>query len=96
LYDVKEIDKLDFDRMRLIGINNRNLKTLDVDFRRTIDVRAHLPAGVTVVSESGITAAEQLRLLRESGVRAALIGEHFMKAPSPGKALAALLEGIDA
>jgi indole-3-glycerol phosphate synthase len=94
LYDVREIDKLDFDRMRLIGINNRNLKTLEVDFRRSIGFRTHLPASATVVSESGITSGSQLKLLREAGVHAALIGEHLMKAASPGEALAALLEEV--
>ncbi|HEY3758270.1 MAG TPA: indole-3-glycerol phosphate synthase TrpC [Solirubrobacteraceae bacterium] len=71
----------------LIGINNRDLRDFSVDVQRTFDLLAGIPAGVTVVSESGISAPEQLRELDERGVGAVLVGEALMRAPDPQVAL---------
>jgi indole-3-glycerol phosphate synthase len=78
---------------RLLGINNRNLETFVTDLAQTQIVLEHLPSreGLTVVSESGIQTAEDLRRLATLGVDAALVGEHLMRAPDPGEALGALL-----
>ena len=74
----------------LIGINNRNLRTFEVDLATTIDQLGRIPSGRIVVSESGILAAADVLRLRRSGVNAFLVGEAFMRAPSPGEALAGL------
>ncbi len=74
----------------LIGINNRDLRDFSVDVARTYDLLADIPAGVTVVSESGIASPGQLRELADAGVSAVLVGESLMRAPSPEHALAAL------
>jgi indole-3-glycerol phosphate synthase len=97
LYDEKEIDLLDLDRMRLIGINNRDLRSFSVNLDRTAAMAGHFAAmkEVTLVSESGIRTSSDLRKLIACGVRSALIGELFMKSPSPGKALHELLEGVE-
>lgn len=95
LYDESEIDILDIDRMNLVGINNRDLNTLDVDLQRSISIARHLPPGLTIVSESGIRTSRDLIRLHRSGVRSALIGEHFLKSGRPGEALHTLLEEFD-
>lgn len=78
---------------RVIGINNRDLKTLSVDLGRTFALRPLVPADRLVVSESGIGRPEDLAALRRHGVRAALVGERLLRESDPGAALAALLKG---
>jgi indole-3-glycerol phosphate synthase len=77
---------------RLIGVNNRNLRTLEVDVRASEDVIAQIPSDVIAVSESGLTSPDDVVRLRQLGYRAFLIGERFMAAPDPGAALQSLLE----
>jgi len=74
----------------LIGINNRDLRDFSVDVERTFALLEEIPAGVTVVSESGITDAEQLTRLQAAGVAAVLVGESLMRAPRPEEALRTL------
>jgi indole-3-glycerol phosphate synthase len=74
----------------LIGINNRDLRDFSVDVRRTSRLIGEVPAGVRVVSESGISSAEQLRALQREGVHAVLVGESLMRAADPAAALRAL------
>jgi indole-3-glycerol phosphate synthase len=74
----------------IIGINNRDLRDLSVDVRRTESLMSDVPGGVTVVSESGVAGAEQIRRLRERGVHAVLVGEALMRSADPARALAAL------
>ncbi len=93
LYEEKEIDILDTDRMKLIGVNNRDLRTFTIRKDHAIRVSRLLPPDVTVVSESGVAGPADLLRLRDAGIRSALIGEYCMKADSPGGALRELLEG---
>ena len=74
----------------LLGINNRDLRDFSVDVTRTSLLMREVPAGVTVVSESGITTPEQLRALEQEGVHAVLVGESLMRSPDPEAALRAL------
>ena len=74
----------------LIGINNRDLRDFSVDLQRTSRLLRELPAGITVVSESGISSAEQLHGLEQQGVHAVLVGESLMRAVDPEAALLAL------
>jgi indole-3-glycerol phosphate synthase len=80
-------------RADLIGINNRDLRDFSVDVQRTFALLAEIPAGVTVVSESGIADARELTRLQEAGVAAVLVGESLMRAPAPEEALRALRAG---
>jgi indole-3-glycerol phosphate synthase len=80
----------------LLGINNRDLRDFSVDLQRTSRLLGEVPAGVTVVSESGITSAAQLRALAGEGVHAVLVGESLMRAPDPQAALRALLSASTA
>jgi indole-3-glycerol phosphate synthase len=70
----------------VIGINNRDLDDFSVDASRTIELLADVPAGKTVVSESGISSREQIEELERVGVDAVLIGEALMRAPDPEQA----------
>jgi indole-3-glycerol phosphate synthase len=74
----------------LVGINNRDLRDFSVDVERTAQLMGEIPRGVTVVSESGIAGAEQLRKLEEVGVDAVLVGEALMRSENPEAALRAL------
>ncbi len=84
---------LTLDGVQLIGVNNRDLRDFSVDLSRTQALLADIPAGVTVVSESGIRSAAQLRSLGERGVAAVLVGELLMRAADPEAALRDLLAG---
>lgn len=76
---------------RLIGVNNRNLHTFQVDLATSEELGPKFPADVVRVSESGIRTAADLIRLRAAGYDAALIGEQLMSAEHPGRALEALL-----
>jgi indole-3-glycerol phosphate synthase len=74
----------------VLGINNRNLADLAVDLETTLELLAHVPAGKTVVSESGYSSREQLDELEEVGVDAVLVGETLMRAEDVEAACRAL------
>jgi len=67
--------------VKMIGINNRDLTTLQVDTRRTFELLADVPEGTIVISESGFRSADELRELARAGVDAVLIGEALMRSP---------------
>jgi indole-3-glycerol phosphate synthase len=70
----------------IVGVNNRDLRTFTVDTDRSIALRKKIPAGRLAISESGISRAETIRRLRQSGFSGFLIGETFMKEADPGAA----------
>ena len=74
----------------LMGINNRNLKTFDVSLQTTLDLLPRIPQERLVITESGILQPADVALMRSHGVDAFLVGEAFMRAPEPGRALSAL------
>lgn len=74
----------------LLGINNRDLNTFDVSLATTLDQLPRIPEGRIMVTESGIATIEDVALLRQAGVSAFLVGEAFMRAPSPGLELSRL------
>lgn len=77
----------------LIGVNNRNLRTFEVSLDTTLKLRERIPADRLVVTESGVSTPDQVRLLRAHGVGAFLVGEAFMRADDPGARLAELFTG---
>jgi len=79
LHSISQLDKINFNKNNLIGINNRNLITFDVDLNTTLTVSKHLPEYVTIVSESGINNKEDINKIKQTKVNAVLVGEHFMK-----------------
>ena len=80
----------------VIGINNRDLEDFTVDITRTFDLLADVPAGKTVISESGIVYREQIEELERVGVDAVLVGETLMRAPDPEEAVRVLVGGGEA
>ena len=72
---------------RLIGINNRNLRTFDVSLQTTLDLLARIPEQRLVVTESGILQRDDVALMRRHGVHTFLVGEAFMRADDPGARL---------
>ena len=81
---------------QLVGVNSRNLKTLEVDLRVFDDLIDDLPDEVVAVAESGLREAADIRRLRSAGYDAFLIGERFMTTRSPGGALAELIAASEA
>jgi indole-3-glycerol phosphate synthase len=73
-----------------VGINNRDLRTFETHLDTTLGLLDGVPPGVTVVTESGIATATDVARMRAAGVDAFLVGETFMRAPDPGRALAEL------
>jgi indole-3-glycerol phosphate synthase len=78
---------------RIVGVNNRDLRTLEVDVEASDRLIARIPRDVIAVSESGLRTADDLVRLRDRGYRAFLIGERFMTELDPGGALKRLLKG---
>jgi indole-3-glycerol phosphate synthase len=88
VHDEEELETaLEVVDAEVIGINNRDLTDFTVDVERTYELLADVPAGKTVVSESGFHTREQLEELERVGVDAVLIGETLMRAPDPEAAL---------
>jgi len=76
---------------RIVGVNNRNLRTLQVDVSVSEQLISSMPAGVIAVSESGLRTAADIMRLKERGYRGFLIGERFMSTENPGAQLGELL-----
>lgn len=71
----------------LVGVNNRNLRTFEVSLQTTLDLLPRIPSERIVVTESGILATPDVQLMHDNAVNTYLVGEAFMRQPSPGKAL---------
>ncbi len=93
VHDERELDVALRLRTPLLGINNRNLRTFETSLDTTVALLPGIPADRIVVTESGIHGREDVARMREHGVGAFLVGEAFMRAPDPGKALASLFFG---
>lgn len=86
-YHEEETDSINWDEIEIVGVNNRNLTTFEVDLHRGVELLNKAPDGVVRVSESGIHKPDDLNVLFENGIHSALIGEHFMRQPDIGMAL---------
>ncbi len=90
VHDRAELDRALKLKTRLVGINNRNLKTFEVSLQTTLDMLPSVPADRLLITESGILSADDVKRMREAHVNAFLVGEAFMRAAEPGEALAKL------
>ncbi len=90
VHDATELQRALAIGATLIGVNNRNLRTFETRLETTIELLSRIPAGCTVVTESGIHTRADVALMRAHGVHAFLVGEAFMRAPDPGVKLAEL------
>jgi indole-3-glycerol phosphate synthase len=95
VHSEQELDSLDMTKVKIIGINNRNLKDFTIDVSTTLRVASHIPVGITIVSESGISSRSDIEHLATHGIHAILIGESLMRAKSPGEALRSLLTPLE-
>lgn len=92
VHDEEDLQKALAAGSELIGINNRNLRDFSVDINTTFRLQKLIPAGIPVVSESGLKSLEDMQKLKEAGVDAALIGETLMRAGQDSTFLAGLRE----
>lgn len=74
------------DEISMVGVNNRNLKTFEVDINTSLRLIENIPSGKPAITESGISSVEAIVTLRQAGFKGFLIGENFMKEEKPGKA----------
>lgn len=85
MHTADQIDKYN-DHVSMVGINNRDLKTFEVDYERSKDLYNQLPTHVPKIAESGLSKTSICSMLYKHGFRGFLIGEQFMKQHDPGKA----------
>jgi indole-3-glycerol phosphate synthase len=95
LHEEEELDHI-CDDTQLIGINNRNLKTFEVDIERSLRMAEMIPADRIRIAESGINAVETISRFRKHGFRGFLVGENFMKQPDPTIAFAEFVNQLKA
>jgi len=91
IHDREDLEKALCYDVRLLGVNNRSLRTLETTLQTSFYLASDLPKEITLVSESGIRTREDIERLRAAGFHAFLIGEELMKAADEGKALKELL-----
>jgi len=90
----EEMDRAVSVGAKIIGVNNRDLTTFEVDLNTSIDLASAAPSDVILISESGISSSLEIRRLMDAGFVAFLIGERFMHAEDPGRALRELLDEV--
>ena len=93
LHDEDEIGHI-CDDISFVGINNRSLKTFNVDIKRSLDMAKKIPGEKLKIAESGIDNPNIISLFRENGYVGFLIGENFMKTNNPGEALSDFIKSI--
>ncbi len=94
-YSEEDLALINFNQVKILGVNNRNLHTFNVDLHRGIDLLQTAPEGTLLVSESGLKSASDLKLLQDNGIHAALIGEYFMRQENPGDAVKEMLDAMN-
>jgi len=82
------------DEIELVGVNNRDLKTFEVDIERSAELGNKIPAGKLRIAESGIRDTATIKFLKESGFTGFLMGERFMKENDPGEAFRLFVESL--
>jgi len=94
VHDEAELEKALACGAGLVGVNNRDLRTFVTTVGTTIRLAGRVPAGVTLVSESGIRGADDVARLRAAGVHAILVGESLLRQPDVGAAVGNLMAGV--
>ncbi|RZP08534.1 MAG: indole-3-glycerol phosphate synthase TrpC [Flavobacteriales bacterium] len=94
IHDENELKKCLTDTIDIIGVNNRNLKTFEVDINTSIKLSNMIPKKFTKISESGISNYNEIIKLRKYGFKGFLIGELFMKKNNPGKEVFNLIQNL--
>jgi indole-3-glycerol phosphate synthase len=91
LYEPENLDRVLAAGATMVGVNNRNLHTFEVDLNHSLRLRHQLPKNVVFVSESGIRTRQDVDRLEAAGVDAMLVGESFMRQVDIGQAVDRLL-----
>ena len=91
IHSAGELDLLN-DFVDVVGVNNRNLKTFEVDVETSVKLSKLIPDSFVKISESGLRGAKEIAYLRQHGFKGFLIGETFMKADNPGEACRKFIE----
>ena len=86
VHNLEELEKSILPSLDLIGVNNRNLKTFEVNLDYSKQLASKIPDEFVKISESGISSAEVVKELQQFGYQGFLMGEHFMKTKNPGEA----------
>jgi len=92
VHDSAELERALRLKTALVGVNNRNLRTFEVSLDTTLALRSRVVGDRLLIAESGILVRADVQRLRAAGVHAFLVGEAFMRAPEPGRALAELFD----
>ncbi len=93
VHDAAELEAAKRLEVELIGINNRNLKTFETSLDQTLALLPEVPDGVTLISESGIQSADDVRKLQDAGVHGVLVGEHLLRQKDLASAVKTLMGG---
>lgn len=91
VHDGDELDRALAAGASLVGVNNRNLKTLEVSLETSFELAGRFPDGILRISESGIRRPDDLKRLQDAGYQGFLVGESLMRQSDQGQALANLL-----
>lgn len=94
VHNLQELEKSIMPSLDIIGVNNRNLKTFELDLQTSIDLIKHIPNDFVKISESGISKIDDVKLLKSHGFQGFLIGENFMKTNNPGESLAQFINEL--
>jgi indole-3-glycerol phosphate synthase len=94
VHNEQELESLDLKQVKIIGINNRNLSDFSVDIKTSIRLASKIPEDLIIVSESGISNRADIDQMVSYGIYTFLIGESFMRADNPGRALKSLLNAV--
>ncbi len=93
IHNSKELEVVN-DYVDIVGVNNRNLKTFEVDVETSVSLSKLIPDKFVKISESGLAGADEIRYLRKHGFKGFLIGESFMKNDNPGEACKKLIKQL--
>ena len=94
IHDLEELNKSCIDSIDIIGVNNRNLKTFNVNIETSLNLVDKIPSSFTKISESGLNNSYEIKKLKNSGFDGFLIGERFMKSSNPGEELSNFISKI--
>jgi indole-3-glycerol phosphate synthase len=92
IHDEAELQRASNLRSKLLGINNRNLKTLKTDINTCIDLAKHISPDKIIIAESGIKTAKEVQFIKNHGINNFLIGESLLREANIGVALGRLLD----
>ena len=90
-YDLVDQDRINYEKVSILGVNNRDLETFEVDVHRGVSQLNMAPESTITVSESGISTVDDIKFLQKNGINAVLIGEHLMRQSNIGGELRTLV-----